>query len=53
MFLSEFIDKVYKLTGDLDSEIEIVDRDGNIIEIEDCTITKDYCNVITIHTGEY
>jgi hypothetical protein len=53
MFLSELIDKIYKMGGDLDSEIEIRDTDGNTLILEECSFEKDCCNVITINTGNY
>lgn len=53
MFLSEFIDKIYKMGGDINSEIEIIDTDGNTLTLEECNFEKDCCNVITINTGNY
>lgn len=53
MFLSEFINKIYKMGGDLDSEIEIIDTDGNTLTLEECNLEKDCCNTIIINTGHY
>jgi len=53
MFLSEFINEIYKMSGDLNSEIEIRDTDGNTLILEECGFEKDCCNVITINTGNY
>ena len=53
MFLCDFIDNIYLLGGDMGSEIEIVDTEGNTLTLDQCRIERDDCNVVILHTGEY
>ena len=55
MRLSEFINEIYKIDGDINTEIEIKDTDGNTLSLEDCDFEIDRCyrNVVTINTGNY
>jgi len=55
MRLSELIDKIYNMGGNLNSDIEIKDTDGNTLLLENCSFEADlyYHNTITINTGNY
>lgn len=53
MFLSDFINKIYELNGDMDSEIEIINTEGDTLTLEDCFFEKDCTNTIIINTGIY
>lgn len=55
MRLSDFINTIYKIGGDLNSEIKIRDTDGNDLSLEDCDFEIDPCysNDVTIDTGNY